>query len=180
TQQPLRDNEESLGKALEKEGIGRPSTYATIISKITDEERGYIEVKERRFFATEIGKRVIDLLVKFFPKLMDLKFTSHMEEDLDEIEGGKMKYTDALNEFWAPFSEELQKAENEMPSQRNVETGEPCPRCGRPLVIKHTKQGREFVGCSGYKKNDPESCDYIKPGEGEPERQKPVEPEYQC
>ncbi|MBI1913984.1 MAG: type I DNA topoisomerase [Planctomycetes bacterium] len=180
TQPPPRYNEASLVKALEKEGIGRPSTYATIINKITDLERGYIEVKERRFYATEIGKRVVDLLVQFFPKLMDLKFTSHMEEDLDDIENRKMTYTAALDEFWAPFSEELQKAEKEMPSQRNVETGEACPKCGRPLVIKYNKKGIQFVGCSGYKKDDPESCDYIKPGEGEQERQKPVETEHKC
>src|SRR5262249_2746918 len=180
TQPPPRYNEASLVKALEKEGIGRPSTYGTIISKITDEERGYIEVKERRFYATEIGKRVVDLLVQFFPKLMDLKFTSHMEEDLDDIENRKMTYTAALNEFWAPFSEELQKAEKDMPSQRNVETGEACPKCGRPLVLKYSKKGTQFVGCSGYKKDAPDSCDYIKPGEGEKERQKPAETEQKC
>ena len=86
TQPPPRYNEASLVKALEKEGIGRPSTYATIIDKITSTERGYIEVKDRRFFATEIGKDVTDLLVEHFPKVMDLKFTSHMEEELDQIE----------------------------------------------------------------------------------------------
>jgi DNA topoisomerase I len=185
TQPPPRYNEASLVKALEKEGIGRPSTYAEIIRKITDEERGYIEVKERRFYATEIGKRVTDLLSEFFPGIMDLKFTSHMEEELDEIEMGKMKYDAVLDEFWAPFSKHLARAEKDMPSRRNVETGENCPRCGRPLVIKYTqaKRGRasqEFIGCSGYKKDDPESCDYIKRPEGEPERPRPVETEHKC
>ena len=84
TQPPPRYNEASLVKTLEKEGIGRPSTYATIISTI--QERGYVELKERRFYATEIGMMVTDLLVEHFPKVMDLKFTSHMEEELDEIE----------------------------------------------------------------------------------------------
>src|SRR2546421_9793607 len=92
TQPPPRFNEASLIKALEKEGIGRPSTYANIMSKITDEERGYIEVIDRRFHATEIGKIVTDLLVQFFPKVMDLKFTSHFEEELDEIEMGRTRY----------------------------------------------------------------------------------------
>jgi DNA topoisomerase-1 len=180
TQPPPRYNEASLVKALEKEGIGRPSTYATIISKITDEERGYIEVKERRFFATEIGKRVTDLLVEFFPRIMNVKFTSHFEEELDEIEMGKMQYDAVLNEFWGDFSGLLEKAEKDMPSQRNVETGEACPKCGRPLVTKYNKQGKQFVGCSGYKKDAPDSCDYIKPGEGEQERQKPIETEHKC
>src|SRR5205085_4941115 len=85
TQPPPRYNEASLIRALEKEGIGRPSTYASIIHKITSEERGYIEVRERRFYATELGKIVTDLLVEHFPRIMDLKFTSHMEEEMDEI-----------------------------------------------------------------------------------------------
>ena len=91
TQPPPRYNEASLIKALEKEGIGRPSTYASIIHKITSEERRYIEVQDRRFYATEIGKVVTDLLVEHFPRVMDLKFTSHMEEELDQIETRKTR-----------------------------------------------------------------------------------------
>src|SRR5207245_7329813 len=87
TQPPPRYSEASLVKSLEKEGIGRPSTYAAIISKI--EERGYVEQKERRFYATEVGMTVTDMLVEHFPKVMDLKFTSYMEEELDRIEGHK-------------------------------------------------------------------------------------------
>ena len=176
TQPPPRYNEASLTKALEKEGIGRPSTYVPIINKITDPERGYIDVKDRRFFATEIGKKVTDLLVQFFPRVMDLKFTSHMEEELDEIETGKMKYGAVLDEFWGPFSEALQKAETDMTSDRNKETGEKCPECGKPLVIKYNKRGSQFIGCSGYK----EGCKYIKPGEGEEPRTRPVETEHKC
>ncbi len=177
TQPPPRYNEASLIQALEKEGIGRPSTYVPIIGKITSEDRGYILVKERRFYATELGKKVTDLLVAHFPKVMDVKFTSQMEEELDEIETGKTKYVKVLDEFWGPFSDALRKAEEGMPELRGKETGEVCPRCGRPLVIKYSKKtGNEFTGCSGYK----EGCRYIKPGPGEPERDAPVETEHKC
>jgi DNA topoisomerase-1 len=177
TQPPPRFNEASLIKALEKEGIGRPSTYSPIINKITSEERGYIEVKHSRFYATEIGKVVTDLLVQHFPRIMDLKFTSHLEEELDQIETRQCEYHQVLNEFWGPFSEALRTAEEQMPSKRGEETGELCPKCGKPLVRNYSKKtGREFIGCSGFK----EGCKYIKPGEGEPEREAPVETEYKC
>src|SRR6202043_733032 len=96
TEPPPRYNEASLVKTLEKEGIGRPSTYASIIGKI--QERGYVEMKERRFYATELGMTVTDLLVEHFPKVMDLKFTGHMEEELDLIEARKAKRDDVLSE----------------------------------------------------------------------------------
>jgi DNA topoisomerase-1 len=177
TQPPPRYNEASLIKALEKEGIGRPSTYATIIHKITSEERHYIEVRDRRYYATEIGKAVTDLLVQHFPKVMDLKFTSHMEEELDQIETRQCEYREVLNEFWGPFSAALQAAEAEMPSTRGQETGEACPKCGKPLVRNYSKKTRRyFVGCSGWK----EGCDYIKPAEGEAARPAPVETEFKC
>ena len=177
TQPPPRYNEASLVKALEKEGIGRPSTYASIIHKITSEERGYIEVRDRRFFATQIGKDVTDLLVEWFPRVMDTKFTSHFEEELDQIETRQAQYGEVLNEFWGPFSEALDHAREKMPSKRGVETGEMCPECGKPLVLNYSKKtGRQFVGCSGWK----DGCKYIKPGEGEPAREKPVETEYAC
>src|SRR5207244_1531880 len=133
-------------------GIGRPSTYATIINKITSEKRGYIEVKERRFFATEIGKKVTDLLVEHFPNVMDLKFTSHFEEELDQIETRQAQYKAVLDEFWGPFSRALAEAQAKMPTHRGVETGEKCPKCGRPLVQNFSKKtGRTFVGCSGFR-----------------------------
>jgi DNA topoisomerase-1 len=177
TQPPPRWNEASLIKALEKEGIGRPSTYASIIHKITSEERGYIEVKDRRFFATEIGKVVTDLLVEHFPKVMDLKFTSHFEEELDQIETRQCEYHEVLNEFWGPFSAALKAAEEQMPAKRGKETGELCPRCGKPLVVNFSKKTRrEFVGCSGFK----EGCKYIKPAEGEEARPAPVVTEHLC
>jgi DNA topoisomerase I len=177
TKPPPRYNEASLLGVLKKEGIGRPSTYATIISKITSEDRGYIEVRDRRFYATEIGKAVTDLLVQHFPRVMDLKFTSHFEEELDEIETGKMVYRQVLDEFWGPFSEALRVAEEQMPSHRGQETGESCPQCGKPLVRYPSKKtGRYFVGCSGFK----EGCKYIKPAEGEAPREAPVETEHKC
>ncbi|MFO0846732.1 MAG: type I DNA topoisomerase, partial [Gemmataceae bacterium] len=177
TKPPPRYNEGSLIKKLEAEGIGRPSTYATIIGKITSAERGYIEVRERRFHATDIGKRVTDLLVEHFPDVMNLKFTSHFEEELDDIETGKMSYRAVLDEFWGPFSTALAKAEEAMPSQRGRETGEMCPKCGRPLVENFSKKtGRNFVGCSGWK----EGCKYIKPAEGEEAKPEPVLTEFTC
>jgi DNA topoisomerase-1 len=180
TQPPPRYNEASLIKALEKEGIGRPSTYATIINKITSEKRGYIEVKERRFFATEIGKKVTDLLVEHFPNVMDLKFTSHFEEELDQIETKQTQYKEVLDEFWGPFSKALADAQAKMPTHRGVETGEMCPKCGRPLVQNFSKKTkRTFVGCSGFREKE-NPCKYIKPGEGEEARPEPVETEHKC
>jgi DNA topoisomerase-1 len=172
TQPPPRYNEASLVKALEKEGIGRPSTYATIISKI--QERGYVEQKERRFYATEIGMVVTDLLVEHFPQVMDLKFTSHMEEELDEIESRKIGRDVVLTEFYEPFRESLQVAETKMQAVKGEPTDEKCPKCGKPLVVRFSKLGK-FLGCSGY----PE-CSYIKPREGEAAREAPVETEHKC
>jgi DNA topoisomerase-1 len=165
TQPPPRFNEASLVKALEKEGIGRPSTYASIIETIQD--RGYVEQNERRFFATEVGKVVTDLLTAHFPHIMDLKFTSHFEEELDDIETGKYRYEDVLNEFWGDFSQALETAREKMPSQRGIEAGENCPKCGRPLLIQFSKKtGNKFIGCSGWR--DPESpCSFKKTTEGE-------------
>ncbi len=177
TQPPSRFNEASLVRMLEKEGIGRPSTYASIISTIQD--RGYVEQRERRFFATPLGIVVTKLLVDHFPKIMDLKFTSHFEEELDEIETGKYKYEDVLNEFWGPFKETLAKAKDDMPPQKAVETGEKCPECSKPLItLVSRKTKRPFVGCSGYRDEPP--CRYIKPGEGEEARPQPEPTEHNC
>ncbi|MFL5329330.1 MAG: type I DNA topoisomerase [Gemmataceae bacterium] len=167
TQPPPRYNEASLVKALEKEGIGRPSTYASIIGKITSEKRGYIEVKERRFYATEVGKAATDLLVENFPDVMNLKFTAHMEDDLDQIATRQMQYADVLNEFWTPFSKALTEAKDKLGAMRGQETGEKCPLCEKPLTVKYSKKtGNKFIGCSGYR----EGCKYIQPREGEEAR----------
>jgi DNA topoisomerase-1 len=177
TEPPARYNEASLVKALEKEGIGRPSTYASIISTI--QNRGYVEQRERRFYATEIGKTVTDLLIQHFPNVMDVKFTSHFEEELDDIAERKAKYKDVLDEFWGPFSKALELAKTNMGVLRGQETGEMCPKCGKPLVIQYSSKTRgSFVGCPGYKDDPP--CKYIKPKEGEPERPEPVETEHKC
>jgi DNA topoisomerase-1 len=175
TEPPPRYNEASLVKALEKEGIGRPSTYASIISTI--QKRGYVEQRERRFFASELGKQVTDLLIAHFPRVLDLKFTSHLEEELDQIERRELRRDAVLTGFWSEFEPALKKAEEAMPAQRGKETGEACPKCGKPLVENYRKKdGSKFIGCSGWK----EGCKYVKPREGEAERPEPVETEYKC
>jgi DNA topoisomerase-1 len=166
TQPPPRYNEASLVKALEKEGIGRPSTYASIISKI--QEREYVEQKERRFYATDVGIHVTDVLIEHFPKVMDLKFTSHMEEELDRIEANKARRDEVLTEFYEPFSQALAVAETKLLAE-----AEKCPECGKPLVERFSKAGR-FFGCSGY----PE-CNYIKRKDNKP-REAPVPTEHAC
>jgi DNA topoisomerase-1 len=152
TEPPPRFNEASLVKTLEKEGIGRPSTYAAIIDKI--EERGYVEVKERRFFATALGIKVTDILVKHFPKVMDPKFTRAMEDELDQIETKKFQRNQVLEDFYGPFSEDLKRAEIEM-----REEAPKCPLCERPLEERRSRFGK-FFGCSGY--NAEPKCTYIK------------------
>ena len=165
TQPPPRYNEASLVKVLEKEGIGRPSTYASIIGTIT--KKGYVDVQQRRFTATELGKTVTDFLVAAFPDVMNVKFTSHFEEELDDISTGKMKYADVLNEFWEPFQAKIKHADETMEKVKGRETGEPCPKCGRPLVEMYSsKRKGTFVGCSGWRDKEA-PCDYIKPREGE-------------
>jgi len=172
TQPPPRFNEASLVSALEKEGIGRPSTYATIISKIQDV--GYVEQRERRFYATDLGKQVTEQLVKFFPRVLDMKFTSQMEEELDQIAEQKLERNRVLDDFWGEFQKEYTVADKQMQAIR--ETGEICPMCGKPLVKRFTRGGgRQFVGCSGY----PE-CTYTKPGDGTGEVEPPVETEHKC
>jgi DNA topoisomerase-1 len=122
-----------------------------------------------------VGRTVTRLLVEHFPKVMDLKFTSHMEEELDEIEEGKIQRNIVLDEFWQPFQQALRQAETDMPAMKGIETGESCPECGKPLVVRYSKKtGRKFVGCSGW----PE-CKYIKPG-GDDGRPAPVLTEHLC
>ncbi|MEI7684403.1 MAG: type I DNA topoisomerase [Planctomycetota bacterium] len=149
TEPPPRFNEASLVKTLEKEGIGRPSTYATIITKI--QERGYVELKERRFYASAIGMTVTDTLVEHFPTVMDLQFTRHMEAELDLIEEKKVERNVVLNEFYEPFTVAFKVAETKM-----MADAEKCPRCGKSLGERFSKRGK-FFGCTGY----PE-CTFIK------------------
>jgi len=168
TEPPPRYNEASLVKTLEKEGIGRPSTYATIISKI--QEREYVVQKERRFYATDLGMTVNDLLVEHFSHIMDLQFTSHMEEELDQIETKKFQRNDVLNEFYDRFMQDFKVAETKIESE-----AEKCPLCNKPLVERFSRFGK-FFGCSGH----PE-CKYIKKGTGDKvNREPPKETEHKC
>jgi DNA topoisomerase I len=167
TEPPPRYNEASLVKTLEKEGIGRPSTYATIISKI--QERTYVELKERRFHATPLGMTVTDLLVEHFPRIMDPKFTSQMEEELDDIETRKYQRNDVLNEFYVPFQQALKDAEGKLAAEADK-----CPECGKPLVERFSRFGK-FFGCSGHP-----DCKYIKRGGSTTPREPPKPTNIAC
>jgi DNA topoisomerase I len=161
TEPPPRYNEASLVKELEERGIGRPSTYATILSTI--QERQYAQKMGGKFVPTEIGMVVTDLLVENFPDIFDLTYTARLEEELDEIEEGKEKWTDALAEFYKKFEKDLRYAQKHMENIKRMEkpTDQVCERCGSPLVLKWGKHG-SFFACSSYKKDDPESCTFTK------------------
>jgi DNA topoisomerase-1 len=149
TQPPPRYSEASLVAELEKRGIGRPSTYATILSVIQD--RDYVETKERRFYPTELGRLVSDLLVEHFPDVMDVEFTAAMENLLDQVEEGKRPWVGVLRDFYEPFERHLQVASQRMPSVKNMAepTTEICEKCGKPMVIRLGRYGK-FLACSGY------------------------------
>ncbi len=161
TEPPPRYNEASLVKELEERGIGRPSTYAAIISTI--QERQYVQKIGGKFIPTEIGFVVTDLLLANFKDIFDLQYTARLEEELDEIEDGKERWTDALAEFYKKFEKELHYAEKHMENVKRMEkpTDEKCERCGSPLVIKWGKHG-SFYACSAYDKTDPNSCTFTK------------------
>jgi DNA topoisomerase-1 len=151
TKPPARYTEGSLVKALEKEGIGRPSTYAPIISTI--QERGYVEQTDKKFFATNLGEVVTDKLNEYFPKIMDIAFTRYMEEQLDKIEEQHLDWLGVLREFYGPFKQNLETATAEMKhAKAEVSPSEyKCPQCGKPLVYRFGKNGK-FLSCSGYPK----------------------------
>ena len=157
TQPPPRYTEATLVRALEERGIGRPSTYAPIIETI--KQRGYVEVEDRRMYPTELGALVNSLLVEHFPTVVDVDFTAHMEEDLDKVEEGQEDWVRLLHEFYGPFAEVLHKAEQNIEEVEIApeEIGEPCPRCGRPLVKRRGRFG-QFIACSGYP-----ACSYTRP-----------------
>ncbi len=164
TEPPPRFNEASLVKELEERGIGRPSTYAAIISTIVD--RGYVQKTAGRggkFFPTEIGFVVTELLVANLKDIFDFEFTARMEQDLDQIEDGTIKWTTALHEFYGKFEEDLEYAGEHMENIKRMEkpTGEKCERCGAPLVLKWGKHG-SFFACSTFDKKDPNSCTFTK------------------
>jgi DNA topoisomerase I len=149
TQPPPRFTEASLVKELEDKGIGRPSTYAAILSTIQDKE--YVEKKENRFYPTELGTLVTGLLLISFPTVMDVQFTAKMEEELDEVEEGNMNWVKVLTEFYGPFKKTLDAAESEMRDVKREETKTDlvCEKCGSPMIIKWGRMGR-FLACSGY------------------------------
>ena len=148
--QPLpRFSESSLIKELEEQGIGRPSTYASIVKTIRD--RGYVRMEERKFLPTELGRIVTDLLEESFPNVMDVAFTARMEEELDQIEDGEREMARALADFYRPFSEELERAKSAMPELKEelIATGISCPACGGEMVIRFGKAGK-FLACRNY------------------------------
>ncbi len=149
TQPPPRFSEASLVRELEEKGIGRPSTYATILSTIQD--RNYARLEQGKFHPTELGTIVTELLVKNFPKVMDISFTASLENQLDLIEEGKQKRLDTLQDFYAPFEEDLIKAKLEMKNVKGEETPTDliCEKCQSPMVIKWGRNGK-FIACSNY------------------------------
>lgn len=149
TQPPPRFTESALIKELEERGIGRPSTYASIIKTIRD--RGYVKTEEGKFVPTELGRIVTDLLEESFPRVMDVEFTARMEEELDLIEDGERGLSEALRDFYDPFREELDRAKEKMPSLKEelIATGIPCSECGGEMVIRFGRAGR-FLACRNY------------------------------
>lgn len=149
TQPPPRFTEASLVKELEEKGIGRPSTYAAIMSTIQD--KGYAEKIEKRFHPTDLGKLVNNLLVISFPTILDVGFTAQMESELDDVEEGKRLWHDALKDFYEPFAKALSEAKVKMKDvkRETVETEVKCEKCGSPMVIKWGRHG-EFLACSAY------------------------------
>ena len=154
TNPPARYSEAKLIAEMEKLGIGRPSTYATIISNIRD--RGYVDMVDKKFVPTQVGIEVTDKLQEFFSDIINVEYTSNMESDLDFIASHEKDSIQVLDDFYQKFEPIVQKAFGEMEKAKPKETGEICPECGNPLVIRKGKYG-EFTACSNY----PE-CKYIK------------------
>jgi len=154
TQPPPRYNEALLIKELEEKGIGRPSTYATIISTI--QERKYVEKVDGRFIPTETGRTVNDFLLKGFPDVVNVDFTSQLEAELDEIEEGNRPWVEAVRDFYNPFTADLEKAKTIPGPKDTVEppTNIPCEKCGRMMEIKWGRNGK-FLACPGYKEDPP-------------------------
>jgi len=149
TQPPPRYNEALLIKELEERGIGRPSTYAAIISTIQD--RKYVEKREARFHPTDLGQVVNELLVEHFPNIVSPEFTARMEQDLDAVEEGQKVWTDSVEAFYKPFAKDLETAQTAMRNVKReaIPTDIQCEKCGQTMVIKWGKHGR-FLACSGY------------------------------
>jgi DNA topoisomerase-1 len=156
TEPPPRYTEATLVKELEEDGIGRPSTYASIISTIV--EREYVRKDQGRFTPTMLGERVCVLLIKSFEDVFDVKFTARLEEELDEIEEGKLPWRESVKEFWEKFIVDLEKAGDEMISYKaGIPTGKKCEKCGQGELLERISRHGFFLGCSRY----PE-CDFIQ------------------
>ena len=163
TKPPSRYTESKLIKEMETLGIGRPSTYATTVGILS--ERGYVKIIDKKFHPTEVGIETTDKLQEFFKDIINVDYTREMEDDLDKIADGKLVYTNLLKRFYDEFEPKVKEAFSNMEKKPAEETGEMCPHCGNPLVIKKSKYG-EFVACSNY----PE-CKYIK----QPDHEAPKE-----
>jgi DNA topoisomerase-1 len=174
TQPPPRYTEATLVKALEEKGIGRPSTYAAILSTIAD--RKYVQRENSRFVPTELGTVVNDYLVERFPELLDVGFTAKMEDELDRIETGKFKWVEVVKEFYKPFSHDLTEAAKTVGKVKpeDIPTDVVCEKCGSPMVIRWGRHGR-FMACSGFPK-----CKNARPLEGEKQEAKEQPTEEVC
>lgn len=171
TEPPPRYTEATLVKALEEKGIGRPSTYATIIATIQD--RGYVKLEAKRFYPTDLGMTVNDLLVKHFPDILDVGFTAEMENKLDAVEEGRADKVQLLREFYGPFEASVERADANMEriKPQPEETDILCPTCGRKMLRREGKYGK-FLGCSGYPK-----CKTVLNEDGSPRDEGPADAE---
>ena len=151
TQPPARYTEATLIKALEENGIGRPSTYAPIITTIID--RDYVERDQKKLAPTTLGRVINELMLEQFPNIVDVKFSAHMEEELDTIENGKTDWHEVIDDFYTDFDKTLKEAEVKMEGKRikvpDEETDEVCELCGRKMVVKTGRFGK-FLACPGY------------------------------
>ena len=181
TEPPPRYTEASLVKVLEEKGIGRPSTYASILTTIQDRE--YVTKDQGKFRPTELGTVVTDLLVKHFEDIFDVQYTARMEEELDEVEDGKMTWVEALDEFYKKFEKDLKKASKNMENlkRQEIPTDEVCEKCGSPMVKKWGQFG-SFLACSAYPecKNTKELALEEPPKEGQPAADAEPEPCENC
>jgi DNA topoisomerase I len=172
TQPPPRYTEATLVKTLEEYGIGRPSTYASILNTLI--ERKYAVLEKKRFLPQDTGMVVNDLLTADFPRYVDYNFTAGLEEELDQVSRGEKQWKELLREFWGPFTTLLQEKLNE--PKRVTFIGEDCPECGKPLVEKLGKRGK-FIACSGYQ----DGCRYTRAMEkSQEEKAEPVVSDEKC